>query len=158
LVGLAVHQYLSRLGTTLQAESRRGEKLALVSDVSGALTGPHPPADIATRFLQKIRKVVQEGASTAVFVYDEAAEGLTSLAAEGPLAADLQTATTPNAVLPEPIRPPILKGRPVVVYDVLVDIASVGGVDAWGPLCRQVPALRQSRTFVMLPLMSRNRL
>src|SRR5690606_35228752 len=42
LVGLAAHHYLARLGTSLQSETRRGEKLALVSDVSGALTGPHP--------------------------------------------------------------------------------------------------------------------
>lgn len=158
LAGLFAHQYLSRLGTTLQAESKRGEKLALVSDVSGALTGPHPPADIATRFLQKIRKVVQEGTTTAVFVYDEAAESLSSLAADGPLSSELASAAIPSAALPEPLRAQILKGRPVVDYDVLVDTASVGGTDGWALVCRQAPALKQCRTLALLPLMSRNRL
>jgi signal transduction histidine kinase len=158
LVGLIAHYYLSRLGTTLTAETRRGEKLALVSDVSGALTGPHPPADIATRFLQRIRRVVQDGTTGTVLVYDEVAESLASLAAEGPLAAELSTTTIPSIALPEPVRALILKGRPVVVYDTMVDTASVGGNDAWALLCRQVPALRQCRTLVMLPLMSRNRL
>src|SRR5262249_36156067 len=124
LAGLAAHKYLSRLGTTLQAESRRGEKLALVSDVSGALTGPHAPAAIANRSLQKIRKVVQEGTTSAALVYDDAAEGLASLAADGPASAELASAAIPNAALPDPIRAQILKGRPVVVYDVLVDTAS----------------------------------
>jgi signal transduction histidine kinase len=158
LTGLLLHQYLSRLGTTLNAEHRRGEKLALVSDVSGALTGPHPPADIATRFLQRIRKVVPEATTSAVLLYDEAAESLASLAADGPLAADLGDASLLSAFLPEPIRSTILKGRPVVVYDVMVDAASVGGGDAWGALCRYLPALRQARTLVLLPLLSRNRL
>jgi hypothetical protein len=103
LAGLLLHQYLSRLGTSLNAEHRRGEKLALVSDVSGALTGPHPPADIAIRFLQRIRKVVSETTTSAVLLYDEAAESLGSLAADGPLADDLGSASVLSAFLPEPI-------------------------------------------------------
>src|SRR5204862_6824220 len=130
-VGLVAHHYLSRLGTTLHAETRRGEKLALVSDVSGALTGPHPPADISTRFLQRIRRVIPESMTTAVFLYDEAAEGFGGLAADGPLAPELDGSTVPRAALPEPIRTPILKGRPVVVYDVLVATASVGANESW---------------------------
>ncbi|HZO28723.1 MAG TPA: hypothetical protein VFH48_22340 [Chloroflexota bacterium] len=59
LVGLVAHHYLARLGTSLHAEHRRGEKLALVSDVSGALTGPLPPAEIATKFLEKIEVVAK---------------------------------------------------------------------------------------------------
>ena len=158
LVGLIAHHYLSRLGTSLNAEHRRGEKLALVSDVSGALTGPHPPADIATKFLEKIRKVVPDSSSTAVLIYDEAAESLVGLAADGPLAADLDGATIPSAVLPEAMRTPLLKSRPVVIYDTLVDTASTGGADTWAALCRNVPAFRQSRSLVLLPLLSRNRL
>ena len=158
LAGLVAHHYLSRLGTSLYAEHRRGEKLALVSDVSGALTGPLPPADIATKFLEKIRRVVPEGSSTAVFVYDEAAETLAGLAADGPLAADLDGSVVAISALPEPMRTPLLKGRPVVIYDTLVDNASTGGTESWASLCRQAPAFRQSRSLVLLPLMSRNRL
>jgi signal transduction histidine kinase len=158
LVGLVAHHYLSRLGTSLHAEHRRGEKLALVSDVSGALTGPHPPADIATKFLEKVRKVVPEGASTAVFLYDEMAESLTGLAADGPMAKELEGAVITSTVLPAPMRTPLLKGRPVVIYDTLVDTASTGGADSWASLCRVVPAFRQSRSLVLMPLLSRNRL
>ena len=90
----------------------RGEKLALVSDVSGALTGLNPPADIATKFLEKYQMVVREGSSTAVFLYDEAAESLVGLAADGPLAGDLDGATIPSAVLPEAMRDPDLQEPP----------------------------------------------
>ncbi|MFN8636436.1 MAG: GAF domain-containing protein [Chloroflexota bacterium] len=158
LVGLVAHHYFSRLGTSLHAETRRGEKLALVSDVSGALTGPHPPADISTRFLQRIRKVVPDATTTAVFIYDEAAETLAGLAADGPMTEELDNACIPLSTLPEAIRSSLLKGRPVVDYDILVDTTTVGGKEAWSALVRQVPALRQCRTFVMLPLQSRNRL
>lgn len=157
-VGLVAHHYLARLRTSLHAEHRRGEKLALVSDVSGALTGPLPPAEIATKFLEKIRKVVPEGSSTAVYLYDEAAESLVGLAADGPLAGDLDGSTIPSTVLPEAMRTPLFKSRPVVIYDTLVDTASTGGADIWAALCRQVPVFRQSRSLVLLPLLSRNRL
>ncbi len=158
LAGLVAHHYFSSLGTTLHAEHRRGEKLALVSDVSGAMTGPLPPTDIATKFLQRIRKVVPDATTAAVFLYDEAAESLTGLAADGPLADELGGANVFNSMLPEAIRTPILKGRPVVDYDVLVDTATVGGTDAWALFSRHLPALRQARTFALLPLVSRNRL
>jgi GAF domain-containing protein len=158
LAGLVAHHYFSSLGTTLHAEHRRGEKLALVSDVSGAMTGPLPPTDIATKFLQRIRKVVPDAMTAAVFLYDEATESLTGLAADGPLTDELGHANVLTSMLPEAVRTPILKNRPVVDYDVLVDTATVGGTDAWATFARHLPALRQARTFAMLPLVSRNRL
>jgi signal transduction histidine kinase len=158
LAGLVAHHYLSRLGTSLNAEHRRGEKLALVSDVSGAMTGPYPPSEISIRFLQRVRKVIPNSTSAAVLLYDETAESLSGLAADGPLASDLEGLFLYLSLLPEPIRTPLLKNRPVVVYDVLVDNASTGGADTWGSFIRHLPALRQARTFVVLPLLSRSRL
>ncbi|MGE3268014.1 MAG: GAF domain-containing protein [Chloroflexota bacterium] len=158
LAGLVAHYYLTRLGTSLTAEHRRGEKLALVSDVSGAMTGPYPPSDISARFLQRIRKVIPESTSAAVLLYDETAETLSGLAADGPLSVDLEGLFLYVSLLPEPIRSPLLKNRPVVIYDVMVDTASTGGADTWGAFIRHLPALRQARTFVLLPLLSRNRL
>lgn len=158
LAGLVAHHYLSRLGTSLNTEHRRGEKLALVSDVSGAMTGPYPPSEISTKFLQRIRKVIPETTSAAVLLYDETAETLTGLAADGPLGSELEALFLYLSLLPEPIRTPLLKNRPVVIYDVLVDNASTGGADTWGAFIRHLPALRQARTFVVLPLLSRNRL
>lgn len=158
LAGLVAHYYLTRLGTSLSAEHRRGEKLALVSDVSGAMTGPYPPADIATKFLQRIRKVMPETTSAAVLLYDETAESLAGLAADGPHAGELEGLFLYISLLPEPIRTPLMKNRPVVIYDVRVDNATTGGADTWGSFIRHLPALRQARTFVVLPLLSRNRL
>lgn len=158
LVGLVVYRYQSRLDTTLNAEHRRGEKLALVSEVSGALSGPLPPAEIATKFLERIRRILPEQTTAAVFLYDEIAESLAGVAANGPLADELSRANVATAAIPQPIRLAILKGRPVVVYDILVDPTAVGGKDAWGTLCRLMPALRQARSIMLLPLLSRNRL
>ncbi|MCC7371014.1 MAG: GAF domain-containing protein [Chloroflexi bacterium] len=158
LAGLVAHYYLTRLGTSLSAEHRRGEKLALVSDVSGAMTGPYPPAEISTKFLQRIRKVMPDTTSAAVLLYDETAESLSGLAADGPHASDLEGLFLYLSLLPEPIRTPLMKNRPVVIYDVRVDNATTGGADTWGSFIRHLPALRQARTFVVLPLLSRNRL
>ena len=80
------------------------------------------------------------------------------MAADGPLADELGGASVLDSMLPggDPHADP--KGRPVVDYDVLVDTATVGGTDAWALFSRHLSALRQARTFAMLPLVSRNRL
>ncbi|MCC6174332.1 MAG: GAF domain-containing protein [Chloroflexi bacterium] len=158
MAGLVAHHYQSRLGSTLNAATRRGEKLALVNDVGGALTGPLPPNEIATKFLQRISRLVPEQTTAAVYLLDEAAGTFSGIAANGPLAADLATAAFPVAVLPEPVRALILKGQPIVTYDLRVDMASVGGADAWATFCRSLPGVRQPRSFALLPLLSRGRL
>src|SRR5205823_6261419 len=136
----------------------RGERLALVSEISGALSGPLPPAEIATKFLERISDIVTNQTTGAVFVYDEAAETFVGIAAHGPLEKELASASFPPAALPGPIGAPLMKGTPFAAFDLLVDAAPVGGREAWATLCSHLPGLQGARSLVLVPLRSRNRL
>jgi signal transduction histidine kinase len=158
VAGLVAHRFQTGLGSTLTAAHRRGERLALVSEVSGALSGPHPPAEIATKFLQRITDIVTDETTGAVFLYDDATERFTAIAAHGPAERSLAKASFPQTAMPDPIRAPLMKGTPFAAFDLLVDFATVGGRDAWTAFCSQVPGLDMARSCVLVPLCSRNRM
>jgi GAF domain-containing protein len=158
VVGLFAHQYQASLDSTLTAAHRRGEKLALVSEVSGTLSGPLPPAEIATKFLQKIKAICPDTTTAAVFMHDETAQTFKGMAALGPLEDELAAAGFPLSTLPETVSTSVLRGTPIVAYDLIVDPTSVRGREAWATFCNSLSAMQQARSFVLLPLMSRNRL
>ena len=129
-----------------------------MSEVSGTLSGPLPPAEIATKFLQRIKSICPDTTTAAVFMHDEPT---TRPSRAWPPSVRSKTRcrrpSFPLAALPDDQRLDP-RGTPVVAYDLMVDPTSVGGREAWTTFCSSLAPLQQARSFVLLPLRSRNRL
>ena len=152
VAGEVAYRFDSRLSTALGQAEQRGAELGLISELSAGLTGPLGPAEVAAAFLAGIRRVVPPAVTSALIVYEEAAEAFRSLAEDGPRAGSLHGQVHPIAVLPVQMRERLIgEHRSFVIPD-------TGLVPEWPAFGDRFPAMRGVRAAAALPLVSRSRL
>ena len=124
------------LAAALEAEKRRASDLTLLSDAAEALSGPLGAAEIATQFLQRVRRAVGDSPTVAVVISDERARAFRVIGAVGPRAEALTGQVIPYAALPGEWRTEVTERRePLAVPDT----AAVG--ESWRTLAARVPGL-----------------
>ena len=141
-------------GEAARAQADRDrEELALVGRLSGSLSGPLLPSEVATRFLAGIADLLPPSVVATLLQYEEAAESITILAQqEGASIAPPTGLVYPVGALPPAMRARLIgEQRSFIVED-------TAAIPDWATLTREIPILAGARSFVALPLVSRWRL
>lgn len=152
LVGLVAHRLADRLSAALAESERRGVELALISELTAGLSGPLGPADVATAFLDAIRRQVATTATLSVITYEEPAAGFRTIAVNGPHAPPLDRETQPIALLPAEMRQRLIGEHASFVAP------DTAAVPDWPEFAARFPSMQEVRTAAALPLVSRSRL
>jgi signal transduction histidine kinase len=141
------------LAAALEAEKRRASDLSLLSDAGEALSGPLGVHDIATQFLQRVRRVLGEGPTAAVVVSDEGGLTFRVIGADGPLAPGLAGAVIAVAALPSEWRAQVMERRELLAVP---DTAAAG--ESWRSFAARAPGLASVAWLYVYPLVSGDRL
>ncbi len=153
VAAVVAYRFAATLAVTLDRAVRRERDLNLVSEVAAALAGPLRTLEIGVLFLRFVRRAVGEVFTAALFGYDEPIASFRTIAEDGPRRGEFRGTPFPAASLPAEVQARLLEQRAPVV---LADTAAPG--ELWPGLCARFPQLATTRTFGLLPLVSRDRL
>ena len=163
-ISLIAAVVLHRLATALagaksaEAEAKTaGEQkdleLGSIFGLSSALAGPLDLEQIGAFFVAAIRGALPLDMTIALIVYDDVLEAFRTVAADGPLAADLKDRSYSAVALPSIVRVRVIDHRQsLVISDTSAD------QPMWAKVSEEMPAFAGARSFAALPLVSRERL
>lgn len=153
LAAQVAYRIASTVTFALMAEERRAADLALVTGLSSRLAGMADAAEIAPVATSMVREALAPTTTLAFMHFDDQVHGFRILSEEGPDAGALRTTRYAITALPEELRAQSIDGRkPLVIQDTEAEAAF------WAAVVAKFPAFAGSRTFAMLPLVSRERL
>jgi len=160
LIAAAVlHRLATALAGARSAEAQaktskevKDQELGAIFGLSAALAGPLDLEQIGRYFVAAVRGGLALDTTIALIVYDDVLEAFRTIAADGPRATGLKGSYSAVA-LPSIIRVRVIDHRQALVLaDTSVDPVM------WAKVAEELPALGAARSFVALPLVSRERL
>ena len=160
LIAAAVlHRLATALAGARSAEAQaktskevKDQELGAIFGLSAALAGPLDLEQIGRYFVAAVRGGLPLDATIALIVYDDVLEAFRTIAADGPRATGLKGSYSAVA-LPSIIRVRVIDHRQALV---LADTSADPVM--WAKVAEELPALGAARSFVALPLVSRERL
>jgi signal transduction histidine kinase len=160
LIAAAVlHRLATALAGARSAEAQaktskevKDQELGAIFGLSAALAGPLDLEQIGRYFVAAVRGGLPVDATIALIVYDDVLEAFRTIAADGPRAMGLKGSYSAMA-LPSIIRVRVIDHRQALV---LADTSADPVM--WAKVAEELPALGAARSFVALPLVSRERL
>jgi signal transduction histidine kinase len=160
LIAAAVlHRLATALAGARSAEAQaktskevKDQELGAIFGLSAALAGPLDLEQIGRYFVAAVRGGLALDTTIALIVYDDVLEAFRTIAADGPRATGLKGSYSAVA-LPSIIRVRVIDHRQALV---LADTSADPVM--WAKVAEELPALGAARSFVALPLVSRERL
>jgi signal transduction histidine kinase len=134
------------------SEEAKDQELGAIFGLSAALAGPLDLEQIGRYFVAAVRGGLPLDTTIALIVYDDVLEAFRTIAADGPRAMGLKGSYSAVA-LPSIIRVRVIDHRQALV---LADTSADPVM--WAKVAEELPALGAARSFVALPLVSRERL
>jgi signal transduction histidine kinase len=134
------------------SEEAKDQELGAIFGLSAALAGPLDLEQIGRYFVAAVRGGLALDTTIALIVYDDVLEAFRTIAADGPRATGLKGSYSAVA-LPSIIRVRVIDHRQALV---LADTSADPVM--WAKVAEELPALGAARSFVALPLVSRERL
>src|SRR5437899_887494 len=132
---------------------QKEQVLGSIFGLSSALAGPLDLEEIGRRFLSTVRGALDSEVTVALIVYDDVLEAFRTIAADGPMGADLHGQTYSASALPAIIRTRVIDHRRSLI------LSNTGtDADTWAKLSHDMPQVASARSFGALPLVSRDRL
>ena len=156
-ISLIAAVVLHRLGKAFAEARSEGDQkeqvLGSIFGLSSALAGPLDLEEIGRRFLSTVRGALDSEVTVALIVYDDVLEAFRTIAADGPMGADLHGQTYSASALPAIIRTRVIDHRRSLI------LSNTGtDADTWAKLSHDMPQVASARSFGALPLVSRDRL
>src|SRR2546428_106731 len=114
-ISLIAAVVLHRLGKAFAEARSEGDQkeqvLGSIFGLSSALAGPLDLEEIGRRFLSTVRGALDSEVTVALIVYDDVLEAFRTIAADGPMGADLHGQTYSASALPAIIRTRVIDHR-----------------------------------------------
>jgi signal transduction histidine kinase len=150
--GFVAERFARGLAVAARDAERGREELALVAELSAALSGPLGPHEVAAQFLGAIGTLLPSGALATLLQYEEAGESVRILARRGAAGTPDHEMALPTAELPAALRTRIIGERRSYIVD------DTGAEPDWPAFAAALPVVASARSFGALPLVSRSRL
>src|SRR5256712_3110906 len=153
IAAVIVHRLASAFASARSEGEQKEQVLGSIFGLSSALAGPLDLEEIGRRFLSTVRGALDREVTVALIVYDDVLEAFRTIAADGPMGADLHGQTYSASALPAIIRTRVIDHRRSLIL-------SNTGTDAetWAKLSHDMPQVASARSFGALPIVSRERL
>jgi signal transduction histidine kinase len=160
IAAVVMHQLASALARAQSAEAgaktseeQKDQELGSIFGLSSALAGPLDLEQIGAFFVAAVRGCLTPDMTIVLIVYDDVLEAFRTVAADGPLAADLKDRSYSAVALPAIVRIRVIDHRQsLVISDTSAD------KEMWTKVSEEMPAVAGARSFAALPLVSRERL
>jgi len=160
IAAVVLHRLATALAGAKSAEAeaktagaQKDLELGSIFGLSSALAGPLDLEQIGAFFVAAIRGALPLDMTIALIVYDDVLEAFRTVAADGPLAADLKDRSYSAVALPSIVRVRVIDHRQsLVISDTSAD------QPMWAKVSEEMPAFAGARSFAALPLVSRERL
>jgi signal transduction histidine kinase len=153
IAAVIMHRLATALAGARSAGEQRDQELGSIFGLSAALAGPLDLEPIGDQFLGAVRAALPPSVTAALIIYDDVLEAFRTIAAAGPQADALRDQTYSGSTLPAVVRTRVIDHRQSLV---LPDTAA--SAETWTKLAQEMPQVAAARSFVALPLVSRDRL